>query len=69
MRFDDAKKLNTDTHVLQLQRSGGVVRLHVFRQQRDEKARVPEGHLALLGHGPVLSALFLTGKEERRAKR
>lgn len=52
------------THVLQLQHSGGVVRLDVFRQQRDQETCVSEGHLPLIGCGPVLGTLFLSHKEK-----
>lgn len=51
------------TNVLQLQHSGGVVGLGVFWQQPDQQSGVSEGHLALLGCGPVLSTLLLSHTE------
>lgn len=51
----------TYADVLQLQHPGGVVRLDVFGRERDGKTCVPEGHRSLLGRGPVLGALLLSG--------
>lgn len=60
---DNKVKTLTYTDILQLQHSGGVVGLDVFRQQRDQEACVSEGHLPLLRCGPVLSALLLSGEK------
>lgn len=56
------------TNILQLQHSGGVVRLDVFWQEYDQETRVSEGHFPLLSCGPVLGTFFLSEKEKKETK-